>query len=137
MVGIKRFKEAQLIDYDKALQEIKNGHKESHWIWYIFPQLVDLGMSNKSIYYGIRGIKEAKKYYKDKYLRHNLLEICDALYNINNKTITDIFEWDDIKVQSSMTLFYIVSKNVLFKNIIDKYFDGEFDTNTIELLGSD
>jgi len=131
---IERFKKAQFEDYNKALKEIKNGYKETHWIWYIFPQLKELGKSPTAIYYGLTK-KEAKEYYEDKILRKRLLEITTALYNVKNRTITDIVEWDDVKIQSCMTLFYKISNNNIFKKVLDKYFDGEMDETTLELLG--
>lgn len=131
---VERFKQAQLYDYNIALQEIKDGYKQSHWIWYIFPQLKELGKSATAKYYGLT-IEEAKEYYEDKTLREHLIEITKALYNVKNKTITEIVGWDDIKIQSCMTLFYKISGNKIFKDVLDKYFNGELDKTTLELLG--
>ncbi len=136
MDDLERFVIAQKRVYKIALQEIRNGMKRSHWIWYIFPQLEALGSSRNAIYYGIKNKEEAEQYLKNKYLRNNLLEITEALLNINNDNITNILGYpDDLKVKSCMTLFYYVDPSInLFKEVIDKYYNGEFDEYTISLL---
>lgn len=131
---VERFKEAQDVYYNDALEEIKSGKKKTHWIWFIFPQLKDLGISNTSKYYGLTK-EEAKEYYQDKTLKEHLIEITETLYNVKDKTITDIVDYDDIKVQSCMTLFYVITKDKVFKKVLDKYFNGELDSRTLELLG--
>ena len=132
---ITRFIQAQRKTFGQALKEIHNGKKQSHWIWYIFPQLRELGISETSKYYGIANIQEAQEYYKNDYLKNNLLTICNELLNIKNKTITEIFGMDDIKVHSCITLFLQVDKdNKVFKDIIDKYYNGILDINTINIL---
>ena len=78
-MGIERFLHAQENTYPVALQEVKSGKKQSHWIWYIFPQLKGLGYSNKSQYYGIKDAKEAEEYWEHPVLRKRLLDITDAL----------------------------------------------------------
>ena len=131
---VERFKEAQDVYYNDALEEIKSGKKKTHWIWFIFPQLKDLGISNTSKYYGLTK-EETKEYYQDKTLKEHLIEITEVLYNVKDKTITDIVDYDDIKVQSCMTLFYVITKDKVFKKVLDKYFNGELDSRTLELLG--
>ena len=135
--NIERFIIAQNRDYEKALQEIKNGKKTSHWIWYIFPQLKGLGNSTTSMYYGINNIEEAREYYNNDYLRNNLLEICNALLLLDNN-IRNIFGYPDyLKVHSCVTLFEIVAKDeIVFKKIIDKFYNGKRDNNTINLLNN-
>lgn len=137
MYNLNRFIEAQNKDYDKALNEIKNGKKLTHWIWYIFPQLKELGFSNTSIYYGISSIEEAKEYLKNEYLNNHLIEITKALLSLENNDIEDVFGYpDNLKVKSCMTLFYYASNNEIFKKVIDKFYNGEFDINTIKLIKS-
>ena len=132
---LKRFKDAQKEMYNQAYEEILSGKKTSHWIWYIFPQLEQLGYSATSKYYGIKDLKEAKRYYKNKYLRENLLDICDALLRVQDKTIEEIVDWDDVKVHSCITLFLQVDKdNPILNKVLNKYFNGELDINTLEIL---
>lgn len=133
--GINRFIKAQEKDYANALREIKNGKKTSHWIWYIFPQLQGLGRSSISNYYGIKDLAEAKEYMNNDYLKNNLLEICQKLLLLNND-IKDIFGYPDyLKVQSCLTLFEIVSpEESVFREVLNKFYNGEIDSNTINLL---
>ena len=133
---LKRFKDAQNKMYNKAYAEIKNGKKVNHWIWYIFPQLEQLGVSSTSKYYGIKDLNEAKRYYKNYYLRNNLLNICQALLDVNDKTIDEIVGYDDIKVHSCITLFLQVDENnTILLNVLNKYFNNELDVNTLNVLG--
>ena len=133
--GLDRFINAQKDDYNKALEEIKKGKKESHWIWYVFPQYAGLGFSYESYYYGIKSKKEAIAYYENDYLRNNLIEITTALLNINTIKLSNVVSITDYyKIRSSMTLFYSVSNNKLFKDVLDKYYKGTFDNITLELL---
>lgn len=137
MYNLNRFIEAQNKNYNVALNEIKNGKKLTHWIWYIFPQLKELGFSNTSLYYGISSIEEAKEYLKNEYLNNHLIEITEALLNLENKDIVEVLGYpDNLKVKSCMTLFYYASNNEIFKKVIDKFYNGEFDINTIKLIKS-
>jgi uncharacterized protein (DUF1810 family) len=79
MESLDRFLKAQEEDYETALSEIRSGHKRSHWIWYIFPQLKGLGFSSTSEYYGINGLSEAKSYMENEILRARMIEISEAL----------------------------------------------------------
>ena len=136
MDNLERFIKAQKQDYDHALKEIKNGKKLTHWIWYIFPQIKDLGYSEISKYYGIDDLAEAKAYLQNEYLRNNLLEITTALLNLDSNNPTEILGYpDDLKVKSCMTLFNYADESILiFKKVIDKYYNGEFDNKTIALI---
>ena len=135
-MGIERFLNAQENTYFVALQEVKSGKKQSHWIWYIFPQLKGLGHSNKSQYYGIEDAKEAEEYWEHPVLLKRLLDITDALIEQkHNNTISEIFgSVDALKVKSCMTLFYLITNCVLFKDGIDIYYKREFCNSTITLL---
>ena len=134
MYDLSRFIEGQKNNYDIAFEEIKNGRKESHWIWYVFPQMRGLGFSYTANYYGIKSKMEALEFYNNDYLRNNLINITNALLE-NNKDIIDIVGYpDNLKIKSSMTLFYFVSNNIIFKNVIDKFFNGEYDDFTIRIL---
>ena len=136
MDNLERFIKAQKQDYERALKEIKNGKKLTHWIWYIFPQIKGLGYSKISKYYGIDDLAEAKAYLQNEYLKNNLLEITTALLNLDSNNPTEILGYpDDLKVKSCMTLFNYADESILiFKKVIDKYYNGEFDNKTIALI---
>lgn len=138
MKDINRFLKAQETTYQQALQEVKSGRKTSHWIWYIFPQIEGLGQSYASHYYGIEDIEEAKAYLQQPILKQRLLEISSALLEVEGKNSFEIFgTLDAIKVQSSMTLFHITNpEEEVFKQVLDKYYDGTLDENTIEKLNT-
>ena len=106
MNNLKRFTEAQYRDYEQALKEIKNGRKESHWMWYIFPQLSGLGHSQTARYYAIRDRAEAEAYLAHPVLGKRLLEISSELLKLESSDATAVMGWpDDLKLKSSMTLF--------------------------------
>jgi len=134
---LERFVEAQNMVYDIALQEIKNGHKRGHWIWFVFPQIKGLGHSYNSEFYGISGTIEAKAYLDHPLLGARLREISQALLNCGNPSADDILGFPDVlKVRSCMTLFDMVSPNDIFKQILDKYYDGKPCDKTIWRLGT-
>ena len=120
--GLERFIEAQnkWDTYQTALVEVKAGKKKTHWIWFIFPQMVGLGVSEKSHYYGIKGREEAKAYINHPILRDRLVEITEAVYN-NEKSVYEIFGNDAVKVRSCILLFASVSDIPIFKKMITKY----------------
>jgi uncharacterized protein (DUF1810 family) len=135
MDGIERFVKAQESDYDCALEEIKKGRKRSHWMWYIFPQLKGLGRSETARYYGIENRAEAEAYLAHPVLGARLLEISGELLKLDgNEPIVVFGRPDNMKLKSSMTLFYLVSGNEIFKAVLDKYFDGEMDAVTINQM---
>ena len=106
--------------YAQALQEVKAGHKQGHWIWYVFPQMKGLGKSEISEFYGINGREEAKAYIEHPVLRERLVEICEAVLN-SETSVYDIFGSDAIKVRSCILLFASVSDIPVFKQIKSKY----------------
>ena len=135
MYDLERFIKAQEYDYSTALKELSNGRKESHYIWYIFPQLKGLGYSTYSEYYGLSGLEEAEAYYNHEVLGGRLLELCNILLSLKETSITQIMGYpDDLKLKSSMTIFYLATQNQIFKDVIDKYFNGEFCIRTMELI---
>ena len=124
--GIERFIEAQKRDYKTALEEVRDGQKRTHWIWYIFPQLYGLGHSCYANLYGIRDRKEAEEYLKDKTLGKRLREITSTLLQHEGKSAEEIFgELDAMKVRSSMTLFDAVCPNDMFAEVLEKFYNGE------------
>lgn len=134
--NLDRFIEAQKHIYNQALQEIKNGKKESHWIWYIFPQIKGLGHSERANYYAIENIEEAINYINNPLLRERLIEISNALLSVEGKTAIEILGCvDAMKVKSSMTLFHIVCpEEKTYIEVLNKYYEGEKDERTIQLL---
>ena len=127
MKDIRRFHLAQeeFDDYNIALKEIKNGRKESHWIWFIFPQLEIISRSDISVYYGLSGLEEAKAFLKGKTLNFRLREITSELLKHKHKDIRQIMSGlDAMKLRSSMTLFDIASLHDIFEEVLDTFYDG-------------
>lgn len=106
--------------YATALQEIKDGHKKTHWMWYVFPQMKGLGKSEISSFYGINGREEAKAYIEHPILSKRLIEATEAVLN-NQKSAYEIFGYDVIKFRSCMLLFASVSDEPVFKKVLAKY----------------
>lgn len=111
-------------------------------MWYIFPQLEGLGFSEISQYYGIKGIEEARAYLADDFLRSHLVEISESLLALESNNATQVMGYpDDLKLKSSMTLFLLASGHDskyekearVFKAVLEKYFDGEMDEQTVEM----
>ena len=135
MSDLSRFVEAQKRDYLTALSEIRSGRKYSHWMWYIFPQIAGLGFSSTAQYYAIRDIEEAEDFINDPYLGQNLIEICEAL--LDNPSDDPLYVMgypDNLKLRSCMTLFREVSDNPIFDKVLGKYFAGNPDENTLNLI---
>ena len=132
---LSRFLKAQERDYDTALAEIRAGRKTSHWIWYIFPQLGELGFSPTAKFYGIADLDEARAYLANNLLRTRLLEISQALLDLPSRDIEDIMGYpDNLKLCSSMTLFHLAEPTCdVFKKVLDKFFDGKPDEKTVAL----
>ena len=134
--NLNRFVQAQEHDYDQALSEIRAGRKRSHWMWYVFPQFTGLGSSPTSAHYAIESVQEATAYLAHPVLGPRLLECADAALQIEGRSALEVFgSPDDMKLRSSATLFASVSaEGSVFHRIIDKYFAGEKDVRTIELM---
>ena len=137
MFNIERFLEAQNSDnmYETALQEVKDGWKRNHWIWYVFPQMDGLGSSPMSKEYGIGSLLEAKAYWDDNTLRSRLDEITAALYEHNGEPMEDILgRIDAVKVRSCMTLFNYVDKDANYYEVIRDCLNGEYYKATQERM---
>jgi len=134
--NLDRFIDAQAEAYNRALSEIKSGRKTSHWMWFIFPQIKGLGQSDTAKHYCIKNLDEATAYLNHPVLGKRLVEICNALLEIERKTANQIFgNPDDLKLRSSMTLFANVKNaNPIFDEVLDKYFDGQPDKLTLQIL---
>ena len=137
MNNLKRFLNAQAVDYETALREIRAGRKDGHWIWYIFPQLKELGTSSTARDYGIRDLDEARAYLADPVLCSRLLEISGALLDLPGSDPRAVMGHpDDLKLRSSMTLFAAADpEQKVFQQVLDKYYNGIPDPLTLELLG--
>lgn len=135
LYDLNRFISAQDKVYARVLTELKNGRKRSHWMWYIFPQLDGLAQSTTSKYYAIKSREEAIAYLNHPVLGARILECANTILAIEGKTVSEIFGYpDDRKLKSSMTLFSDVADNSVFARVLDKYFQGERDDRTLQLL---
>ena len=139
MGDLERFRDAHRRDFAQAYSEIQNGYKETHWMWYIFPQIQGLGRSSTAQYYAISDIEEAIEFLSDPYLGDNLRAISKELLGKSTNDAVDIFGYiDAIKLKSSMTLFHVAGEmcdeNRVFYDVLTKYFNGEFDEKTLELI---
>ncbi|MDO5649098.1 MAG: DUF1810 domain-containing protein [Gallicola sp.] len=135
MLDRNRFLQAQKGSYSKALEEIKRGKKETHWIWYIFPQLKDLGQSRTAKFYGIENRKEAEDYLGDPVLKDRLIEISKALLELESSNPRQVMGDPDYKkLQSSMTLFDEVSDEEVFQKVLGKFYGEIKDEETLRLL---
>lgn len=136
-MALERFKKAQQQHYETAFNEIKNGRKRSHWMWYIFPQIAGLGMTETSRFYAIKDIGEATEYLMDNELGTNLTNICKALLEVETNDAYEVFgSPDDMKLRSSMTLFDAVPATFpVFGQVLDKFYGGERDERTLQILG--
>ena len=134
--SLDRFLEAQERIYEIALKEIRNGEKESHWMWYIFPQLRGLGKSRMAYAYGINGLEEAKAYLAHPVLSARLFEISEALLKHKDQDVEDILgDIDAMKLRSSMTLFALISEEgSVFHQVLNCFYDGEMDELTKQLI---
>ncbi len=132
---IDRFWEPQKSSYAIALEEVRNGRKVSHWMWYIFPQLRGLGQSNTAWYYGIEDLAEAKAYLEHPVLGPRLREITQAALDLSETDPMKIFGWpDNMKFRSCMTLFAQISEDDLFARALERFFAGQEDSMTLERL---
>ena len=133
--NLQRFLTAQDFNYSTALEEIRNGEKRSHWIWFIFPQLAVLGQSGNAKYYGISGLDEAKAYLAHPVLAERLRVITNALLQHKGRDAVDIFGGlDAMKVRSCMTLFDAASPNDIFRKVLDTFYDGIADKLTLQYI---
>ena len=133
---LRRFLDAQQGSYEVALSEIRREQKRSHWMWFVFPQYVGLGISPTSQRYAIKSVAEAEAYLNDPVLGRRLVECAEALLSVDGRSARQIFgSPDDMKLKSSVTLFAHVSPpGSVFERVLGKYFRGERDGNTLRLL---
>lgn len=135
-MSLERFVTAQAQIYPRVLAELKAGCKQSHWMWFIFPQIAGLGHSTMAQMYAIASLDEARAYLAHPLLGARLRECCQAVMTVEGKSAHDIFgSPDDVKFRSCLTLFAQAAPNeTLFTDLLDKYFDGEADELTLQKL---
>lgn len=133
---MQHFLAAQETVYATALAELTAGSKQSHWMWFIFPQIAGLGFSSMAQRYAIASLNDARAYLAHPVLGKRLEECTKAVLRHPQRSANDIFGWpDDLKFRSSMTLFHRAApENELFKKALDTFYGGEEDPKTIERL---
>ena len=133
---LERFVRAQAGYYDTALGEMIAGRKRGHWMWYCFPQLKGLGRSFEADYYGVSGMEEAKAILAHPVLEPRLCQLAHALETLAENNPTAVMGYpDDIKLRSCMTLFEAAGGGAVFTKVLEKFYGGERDRATLELLG--
>ena len=134
--NLQRFVDAQDRHYESVLRELRAGEKRGHWMWYIFPQIQGLGQSATSQEYAIKSRHEAKAYWEHSILGQRLRECTQLVLNLEGRTAQQIFSYvDTLKFRSCMTLFErSASDSTIFRAALLKYFRGEPDQLTVEIL---
>jgi uncharacterized protein (DUF1810 family) len=122
--------------YQRALAELRAGRKESHWMWFVFPQIAGLGRSETARRYAISSLEEARAYLEHPKLGPRLRECAQALLDVDRRSAREILgEVDALKLRSSMTLFARAApEEQAFRQVLDRYFDGRPDEATVERL---
>jgi uncharacterized protein (DUF1810 family) len=136
---LERFVKAQAGIYELACVELRAGHKRTHWMWFIFPQIRGLGSSSMSVRFGIASLAEARAYLEHAELGPRLRECTGIVCGVEGKTVGEIFgSPDDLKFHSCMTLFAKAAEaneaDEVFAEALEKYFDGEMDRGTLERI---
>jgi len=134
---LQRFVDAQADVIEGVLAELRLGRKTGHWMWFIFPQLKDLGFSSMAQFYGIASLAEAESYFDHPSLGPRLIECTQLVTQVVDRSLREIFGTpDDLKFRSSMTLFtHATSQKVVFLEALNKFCGGNYDPATLELLG--
>ena len=133
---LSRFVNAQDKIYDRALAELKDGRKRSHWMWFVFPQIEGLGFSSTTQYYSIKSLEEARRYLEHPVLGKRLRECTETILALEGLSASSIFGYpDDLKLKSSMTLFAGVAEpQSVFMRVLEKYYQGNPDERTVAIL---
>jgi uncharacterized protein (DUF1810 family) len=136
---LDRFVTAQAPVFADVLAELENGRKTSHWMWFVFPQLRDLGRSAIARHYGIGSLAEAQAYLQHEVLGPRLHACCEVLLGLPSHSAHEIFGTpDDLKLRSCMTLFAAAADSAegkaLFEAVLRRYYGGEPDAKTLDLL---
>ncbi|HTR13417.1 MAG TPA: DUF1810 domain-containing protein [Roseiarcus sp.] len=135
---LQRFVDAQKSVYERARRELHGGRKESHWMWFVFPQIAGLGRSPTAVFYAISSLDEARAYLAHPVLGTRLRECAKLVLAIEGSTARDIFgAIDEMKFRSSMTLFMKAAPDEpIFAQCLEKYFGGAADEATLARLHS-
>jgi uncharacterized protein (DUF1810 family) len=133
---LERFVAAQDSVIDRVRAELRRGRKTSHWMWFVFPQLAGLGSSSTARTYALSGLDEARAYLAHPVLGPRLRECAELVAAVQDRSASEIFGYpDDLKLRSSMTLFARAAPDTaVFTEVLDRFFDGEHDRRTLELL---
>ncbi len=133
---LQRFVAAQSRVWDDVCAELREGRKQTHWMWFVFPQLSALGRSATAKFYGLSGGEEARAYLADSILGARLRECCEVLLQLDKKTAVEIFgATDAMKLRSCLTLFAAVEQDeAVFQECLVRYFEGKSDVATLALL---
>lgn len=134
--NLQRFVDAQISVFDDVYSELRDGQKTGHWMWFIFPQIQGLGKSEMARQFAISSLAEAEAYLAHPILGPRLRECASLVASLNNSSAEDVFGGiDSVKLRSSITLFaQATPDNKIFLDVLEKYFEGEFDKLTLELL---
>ena len=133
----KDFIQAQNTVYPSVIEELTEGRKRTHWMWFIFPQVKGLGRSVRAQRFAIQSLEQAKEYLQHDVLGARLIECAELLLLHPDKSALEIFgAIDTLKLHSSLTLFTLASANkkCVFNELLDQYFKGSYDINTIKML---
>jgi uncharacterized protein (DUF1810 family) len=134
--NLERFVHAQDPVLEEVCSELRRGEKAGHWMWFVFPQIKGLGHSETTRFYAISSRNEAEAYLSHPVLGPRLRECTRRVIEVEGRSIAEIFRYpDNLKFMSSMTLFaHIAAENQLFHDALNKYFGGQFDDRTLQLL---
>jgi len=135
--NLQRFISAQDAVYDDVIRELTQGRKQSHWMWFIFPQFAGLGRSETAMHFSLASEAEAQAYIEHPVLGRRLKECAEIILHLENTSAEDIFgQLDALKLRSSMTLFDKLQSGSVFSSVLDQYFHGQRDQKTLALLAS-
>ena len=134
--NLKRFVDAQEPVFAEALLELERGHKRTHWMWFVFPQLADLGVSPTAKHFGIHSLDEARAYLRHPLLGARLRQCCETLMRVQGRSAHEIFgSPDDLKLRSCLTLFELAGpEEAVFGRCLEKYYGGKRDELTLSLV---
>jgi uncharacterized protein (DUF1810 family) len=134
--NLKRFVEAQDPVYDAVLGELERGHKRTHWMWFVFPQLAALGSSTTAKHFGIHSLEEARAYLRHPILGERLRRCCEIVASVQGRTAHEVFGYpDELKFKSCLTLFELAApQEPVFARCLQKYYGGERDERTLALM---
>ncbi|MFN7011785.1 MAG: DUF1810 domain-containing protein [Allorhizobium sp.] len=134
---LERFVEAQEAVFADVLAELRRGRKESHWMWFVFPQIDGLGASPTARRFALRSLDEARAYLDHPLLGPRLRQCCEILLGLPSRSAEQIFGYPDVmKLKSSLTLFSRAAEDAgPFEALLEKYYGGEEDPRTLALLG--